>query len=420
MEGREVVKNGRDERGTDQSSDGQLHRRADFQLVAIAALLGIGASVAYATQARTVPEGVTVLAVAVMISGASMLSGGFVGFLFGIPRSLQPGGGPASDSSGASTVSEASGEHLGYRANTNLEEISDWLTKILVGVGLTQVTALPEAVEAYAEMAAVGLGEFPTSGVYSVALLIYYLAIGFLVGYLTTRVHLPGLLREADTRALGGRIERVDRRLSALEDQIELDNHAHTLMLRQLNPSPSDAPIAQDALNDAIGKASYAERREIFYEAYRLRHETWSDTETVPVMERTIPIFRALIYSDRNEVFHRNHSELGYALKDKREPDWAGALRELSKAIEIRGPWQEYGWMLYEFNRAVCRIAMDESFQNNRPSNGSVKTAILDDLAAAAHHEVLLSRMRGVTSIRDWLRLNGVDSVESLLEDQKS
>ncbi len=32
---------------------------------------------------------------------------------------------------------------VNYRSNTNLEQISDWLTKILVGVGLTQQTFFP-------------------------------------------------------------------------------------------------------------------------------------------------------------------------------------------------------------------------------------------------------------------------------------
>jgi hypothetical protein len=67
---------------------------------------------------------------ALAIAAASGLVGGLLGFLFGIPRTVQ--------GTGAST----SGPQ--YDANTNLEQVSDWLTKILVGVGLVQIgRALP-------------------------------------------------------------------------------------------------------------------------------------------------------------------------------------------------------------------------------------------------------------------------------------
>src|ERR1700730_13401118 len=63
--------------------------------------------------------------IATLCSSACMALGWAVGFLFGVPR---VGSTPAST-----------------RINTNLEQISDWLTKILVGVGLTQLHKLPTA-----------------------------------------------------------------------------------------------------------------------------------------------------------------------------------------------------------------------------------------------------------------------------------
>jgi len=50
-----------------------------------------------------------------------------------VPRSLQE-------------VPSANGQP-GYSGNTNLEQISDWLTKILVGVGLTQLREIPGQVQ---------------------------------------------------------------------------------------------------------------------------------------------------------------------------------------------------------------------------------------------------------------------------------
>src|SRR6266508_6277591 len=69
-----------------------------------------------------------ILAVAALVAGGAFVAGGLLGFLFGIPRSLA---GPEGSVDGAA----AGGA---YRPNTNLEQISDWLTKILVGVGLVQ------------------------------------------------------------------------------------------------------------------------------------------------------------------------------------------------------------------------------------------------------------------------------------------
>jgi hypothetical protein len=63
------------------------------------------------------------LGAGVAIAIASAATGYLLGFLFGISRSLQ--GGDSSESNSQS-----------FPGNTNLEQISDWLTKILVGVGL--------------------------------------------------------------------------------------------------------------------------------------------------------------------------------------------------------------------------------------------------------------------------------------------
>ena len=98
--------------------------------------LGLALVVLYALQFER-PIAISVVATGVAAAGASAFVGGLLGFLFGIPRALQgdhPDGPRAADGSGRDGLPAAS-----YRANTNLEQISDWLTKILVGVGLVQI-----------------------------------------------------------------------------------------------------------------------------------------------------------------------------------------------------------------------------------------------------------------------------------------
>jgi hypothetical protein len=77
------------------------------------------------------PAALTVLGAGLFLAGASTVTGSLVGFLFCVPRyrQLEPDAhAPRERSSDFSTA-----------PNTNLEQISDWLSKIIVGVGLTQI-----------------------------------------------------------------------------------------------------------------------------------------------------------------------------------------------------------------------------------------------------------------------------------------
>lgn len=111
-----------------------------------------------------------------LIAGAPLAVGLLVGFVFGIPRV---------QSSGAGAV---------YQPNTNLEQVSDWLTKLLIGVGLTQMTSLPAAVESMAELGAQGVGKGSSEGVIA-AILLFFAIAGFLVGYNVTRLVLGPVIR---------------------------------------------------------------------------------------------------------------------------------------------------------------------------------------------------------------------------------
>lgn len=69
--------------------------------------------------------------------------GGLGGFLFGIPRTLQGRQNPETITSPDRERTGKVTETFGQRVNTNLEEISDWLTKILVGLGLAEIKYIP-------------------------------------------------------------------------------------------------------------------------------------------------------------------------------------------------------------------------------------------------------------------------------------
>ena len=81
-------------------------------------------------------------AVALTTAMASFLVGCLLGFLFGIPRVVSTGAlrlkqdGQVSDSSSSDAPTGQ------FSPSTNLSEISDWLTKLLLGAGLVQLGSL--------------------------------------------------------------------------------------------------------------------------------------------------------------------------------------------------------------------------------------------------------------------------------------
>ncbi|GAB2802758.1 hypothetical protein GCM10027275_56280 [Rhabdobacter roseus] len=116
-----------------------------------------------------------------------------VGFLFGIPKILQ--GRQPTDEQGRSSQ---------HRPNTNLEEISDWLTKIIVGLGLVQLKTIPGRVQETSEYIAGKIATSPlqigAATTLTGSILVYFPVVGFLGGYLVTRMYLSNAIREADER----------------------------------------------------------------------------------------------------------------------------------------------------------------------------------------------------------------------------
>lgn len=337
---------------------------------------------------------------ALLLSGASMLVGGALGFLFGIPRTLQNDE-PADENSRKISVN--------YRANTNLEQISDWLTKILVGVGLTQLTTIPEHLHNIGETIAPALGTAQSAPVMAVSILIFFSATGFLFGYLWTRLYLATAFRQADISQLMDRVEETDKKMDALQRQSELDAKALYLLSLQLASNPDAEPVTQEVLNDAFSAASDSVRAQIYTQAWRTRHENWQNNKSV--MERTIPLFRALLHSKAGKQFHQSYAQLGYALKDQTTPDWKEAESNLTRAIDIRNEESDAGWGYYDFNRALCRIKTDPGFSGNIITEENQLKLIIGDLRASwfrGCREIIQSD----TTIQNWMQLNNVSQTD--------
>jgi hypothetical protein len=154
------------------------HDASTFPVTTLGALLGGGAIGAlwygWSLAGGSLPVGLHLLAV--FAAAASL--GGLVGFLFGIPRLTYSGG--------------------VYRPSTNLDDVADWLTKIIVGLGLTQLGKAGDQLNLISENALAGCSTpCPAKGFVG-GLLLFGLASGFLFGYVWTRLHYGSLAARAD------------------------------------------------------------------------------------------------------------------------------------------------------------------------------------------------------------------------------
>jgi hypothetical protein len=309
-----------------------------------------------------------ILAVALLVAGGAFVAGGLLGFLFGIPRAF----------AGPEAASDARDSRGGYRPNTNLEQISDWLTKILVGVGLVQFTALAGHLGDLVRFLGPSLGGEPLGESFAAATLVIFSIGGFLVFYLMTRIYLGEAFAEADRTMVMSVVRKEIAQVQETQrDQQQSDVEALMLIGRQLDPEPGAPPIPQEELNAAIAAASPLVKSQIFNRARDQRRRSTPNNK--PSLERTIPVFTALIASEEDVPFHRNHAQLGYALKDKTQPDLPAAETALTTAIDLRNRAGERGFLLYEYNRALARLA-----QHGPNPPPETRTEIESDLKAAA------------------------------------
>lgn len=109
--------------------------------------------------------------VACMWAMACIAAGALIGFLFGVPRAN-----PAAPPSGQ------------FSHNTNVEAVSDWLTKILVGVALVNLQSIGAFVDRLAASLASALA---ASHAFATSLIVYFFVIGIIQGYILTRMFLP-------------------------------------------------------------------------------------------------------------------------------------------------------------------------------------------------------------------------------------
>lgn len=141
-----------------------------------------------------------IVVVELMIGVAAIAVGALLGFLFGIPRSQSQG----DLRDGAGSIGQANGSAaqppgMNYLRSTNLEQVSDWLTKIVVGVGLIEFNRLREALASAGDFVASSfIPPVQGASLVSQATIVAFSVIGFLAGFLWTHVYYGLVLRKSD------------------------------------------------------------------------------------------------------------------------------------------------------------------------------------------------------------------------------
>jgi hypothetical protein len=129
--------------------------------------------------------------------------GAILGFLFGLPRErlsdqLSVPTLNVTAAPGQASTSLASAHYL---ASSNLNKVSDWLTTIVIGLGLVNLgNALP-ALRLLAAALQAPLGGGPYTGALGIATMIVALIGGFLVLYLFTTIRVRQLLEETERQS---------------------------------------------------------------------------------------------------------------------------------------------------------------------------------------------------------------------------
>ena len=160
------------------NTKGKIDSETAFQALQWFTLIGLACIVTFSAQSRPAVGFLATFSVGIVTAGSALVMGSLLGFLFGVPRTLQQDKEPPRSQGAEQT------ESIAYRPNTNLEQISDWLTKILVGVGLTQLNQIPCKLQHLAEYVGYGLGNTDTARTFALTLILYFLCCGFLLGYL--------------------------------------------------------------------------------------------------------------------------------------------------------------------------------------------------------------------------------------------
>ncbi|MBO9401687.1 hypothetical protein J7412_12750 [Shimia sp. R9_3] len=210
-------------------------------------------------------NGITVFAILVLAGFSSAVVGGFFGFMFGMPRAFS-----------RPTLTNDTGDRNGETSqassdwtNNNLVEVSDWLTKIVVGLTLVNLNHLVGLIEAWGLAVGSAAGMDGTTGkVIGVSLLLANFCYGFVGIYVLARTRLSTLMArnyqkiqatlEKEVSSLRSSQAELQANLNTTISDISNPTSATSIMLALYRPKPNGFKEAieqgEEALNHMDGE----------------------------------------------------------------------------------------------------------------------------------------------------------------------
>jgi hypothetical protein len=141
--------------------------------------------------------GVGLTAFLLFAAGAAV--GAVVGFLFGLPRARFADASQSNpqNPTAVGSTSEA-GRSAHYLTNSNLIKVSDWLTTIIIGLGLVNLAKIGPAASSLRTTLEEPLGGTAYSGIIGVSMIIIALLSSMILCYLWTSIRVRELLEDAE------------------------------------------------------------------------------------------------------------------------------------------------------------------------------------------------------------------------------
>jgi hypothetical protein len=228
--------------------------------------------------------------IGLLVSSAAGLVGAFLGFLFGMPRDLsgrqapqRPSDNP--DMPAPPLVSPPASMDNGRFAwaNNNLVEVSDWLTKIIVGIGLVEFRDLvPWLGEVSATAgAAAGFADVQAQTTFGVSVILANFVYGFLLAYIYARTIIAVIFAKAQNEV----DDELRRKLEQVEsEKAELASEKARLEVRETEGQRRFEAVIKDLPDNVRGPSSvlaalYGDPPEGFTEAIARARELIGDPD---------------------------------------------------------------------------------------------------------------------------------------------
>lgn len=257
--------------------------------------------------------GVRIIFIGLLLAVATFVSGFFTGTLFGMPKRNNEG---ESD----------------YALNNSLVEISDWLTKIIVGLGLVNLKQIPAylmSMGAYVSQSSGLKGVF--MDIFSICVVVYFGVLGLYTGYNYMRLVLSEKYKKADDNMLRKELE------IAKEENIQKAREADVLKEKAFQKEEQTR-----TLFDLINQPA------LTVENFKTEFENFDDTRTG--IDEKVAVNSA-IDNMVNEAKLKLENGLKTNINDPQKGQWNG--KAINNGRQITATVSEIGKWLFQINLKV-------------------------------------------------------------------